>query len=59
MIRAVARAARQGATVTDILTRADAYLAGDLAIPLGEDRWTTPEILELEARVVALAAAAC
>lgn len=55
VIRAVARAARQGATVTDILTRADAYLAGDLAIPLGDDRWTTPEILELEARVVALA----
>ncbi len=55
VIRAVARAARQGATVTDILDRADAYLAGDLAIPLGENRWTTPEILELEARVVALA----
>jgi conjugative relaxase-like TrwC/TraI family protein len=55
VIRAVARAARQGATVTDILDRADTYLAGGHAIPLGEDRWTTAEILDLEARVLNLA----
>jgi conjugative relaxase-like TrwC/TraI family protein len=55
VIRAVARAARQGATVTDILGRTDTYLSGEQAIPLGEGRWTTPEILDLEARVIALA----
>jgi conjugative relaxase-like TrwC/TraI family protein len=55
VIRAVARAATQGATVEEITDRADAYLAGDHAIPLAADRWTTPEILDLEARVLALA----
>jgi conjugative relaxase-like TrwC/TraI family protein len=55
VIRAVAREARQGATVADILDRTETYLASDHAIPLGDNRWTTPEILDLEARVIALA----
>lgn len=55
VIRAVARAATQGATVEEITDRAEAYLAGDHAILLAADRWTTPEILDLEGRVLALA----
>jgi conjugative relaxase-like TrwC/TraI family protein len=55
VVRAVARAARQGASLDDILTRTDKFLASDQAIGLAEGRWTTPEMLELEGRVVALA----
>jgi len=54
-VRAAVRAARQGASLDDILTRADKFLASEQAIPLTEGRWTTPEMLELEGRVVALA----
>lgn len=56
VIRAVARAAIGGATLEEISGRAEAYLASGQAVPLGADRWTTQEILELEGRVVALAA---
>jgi conjugative relaxase-like TrwC/TraI family protein len=55
VIRAVARAASQGATLAEIIDRAEAYLGGDQAVPLGCDRWTTPEILDLEQRVLTLA----
>jgi conjugative relaxase-like TrwC/TraI family protein len=55
VVRAVARAASQGATVEEITDRAHAYLASDHAIGLGEDRWTTQEILDLETRVLTLA----
>ncbi len=54
-LRAVARAAHQGATLDELLDRTDAFLTGEHAIALGSDRWTTPEILDLERRVVALA----
>jgi conjugative relaxase-like TrwC/TraI family protein len=55
VIRVIARAARQGATLTDILDRAENYLASEYAIPLGDERWTTPDILDLEARVITFA----
>ena len=54
-VRAAARAARQGASLDDILTRTDKFLASGQAVPVGPDRWTTPEMLELEGRVVTLA----
>ena len=57
VIRAVARAATNGASLDEITARADAYLTSEHAIPLGEDRWTTPEILDLETRVLTLATA--
>ncbi|MDQ3691704.1 MAG: relaxase domain-containing protein, partial [Chloroflexota bacterium] len=56
-IRATARAARQGATVDEILERADRFLTSAQAIQVAEGRWTTPEILDLERQVVALASA--
>ena len=40
----------------DILTRADEFMASGQAVAVGEERWTTPEMLDLEGRVVALAA---
>ncbi len=55
-VRAAARAARQGASLDEILVRADHFLASDQAIPLSDDRWTTPEIFRLEQRVLELAA---
>lgn len=55
VVRAVAKAARQGAEVEEILSRTDAFLAGNEAIPLDEGRFTTVEILDLERRVVDLA----
>src|SRR5207302_8705915 len=56
VLRAVAHAASQGATLDEITARADAYLAGPQAIALGPGRWTTPEIIALERRVLDLAA---
>src|SRR4051812_5981740 len=55
-VRAAARAARQGARLDEILARADDFLASEQAIQLADDRWTTPEILQLEQRVLDLAA---
>jgi len=55
VIRACARAARQGATLDEIVGRTDAFLTSDHAVALAGERWTTPEILALEGRVVALA----
>lgn len=55
-VRAAARAARQGAGLDEILARADDFLASEQAIQLADDRWTTPEILRLEQRVLDLAA---
>ena len=58
VIRAVARAARQGAALDDIGARADAFLGSELAVPIAPGRWSTPEILELERRVLAQAQSA-
>lgn len=55
-VRAAARAARQGARLDEILARADDFLASEQAIKLADDRWTTPEMLQLERRVLDLAA---
>jgi conjugative relaxase-like TrwC/TraI family protein len=59
VVRTAARAARQGASLDDILTRADQFMASGQAVPVGPDRWTTPEMLELEGRVVTLATGPC
>lgn len=54
-IRAAARAARHGASLDEILDRADKFLVSEQAIQLTADRWTTPEMLRLEQRVLELA----
>lgn len=51
-IRATANAARQGATLDAITGRADAFLDSSPAVALGEDRWTTVGMLDLERSVV-------
>ena len=56
-IRACANAARQGVSLDEILTRADAFLETPMAIDLGEGRWTTQEMLDLERSVIDVAAA--
>ncbi len=56
VVRAVSQSATQGATLDAIEARSDEFLASEQAIPLAPDRWTTPEILALEERTVALAA---
>jgi conjugative relaxase-like TrwC/TraI family protein len=57
VVRAVAQAATQGASLDQLEHQADAYLASPQAVPIVEGRWTTPEILELEGRTVESAAA--
>ncbi len=57
VVRAVAQAATQGASLGDIEERTDAFLRAELAIELSPGRWTTPEILELERSAVARAEA--
>jgi conjugative relaxase-like TrwC/TraI family protein len=54
-IRAAARSARQGASLDEIVERADRFLTSEQAIQLVEGRWTTPEMLAMEARVLDLA----
>lgn len=55
VIRTTARAARQGASLDHIVSRADEFMASDQAVAVAPGRWTTPEMLELEGRVVDLA----
>lgn len=52
VIRACARAARHGATLDEIVRRSEQFLASEQAVALTEGRWTTPEMLALENRVV-------
>lgn len=52
VIRAVAKAARQGATLDAIVERTDQYLDGAQAIDLGAGRWTTPEMQALEQSIL-------
>ncbi len=54
-VRAVARAARQGATLDEILDRADSFRASNSAIAVESGRWTTKEMLAAEQRIVAAA----
>jgi conjugative relaxase-like TrwC/TraI family protein len=49
VIRAVAEAATQGLPYVEIRSRADAFLAGPEAVEVAPGRWTTPEMLALEA----------
>jgi conjugative relaxase-like TrwC/TraI family protein len=49
VVRAVAVAATQGATLAQIDTRAEAFLGSDRVVALVDGRWwTTPQILRLE-----------
>ena len=56
VVRAVAQSATQGASLDAIEERSEEFLASEQAIPLTTDRFTTPEILALERRTIALAA---
>jgi conjugative relaxase-like TrwC/TraI family protein len=56
VIRAVATTATQGATLAQIDARAETFLSCEHAVSLVEGRWwTTPEILALEQKTVAVA----
>ena len=48
VVRAAARAARQGAALDEILARDRRVPDSAQAIAVGASRWTTPEMLELE-----------
>jgi len=56
VVRALAQAATQGASLDELERGADAMLAGGHAVEVAEGRWTTPEMLALERRTVELAA---
>lgn len=55
LVRAIAQAATQGASLAALEERTDAFLASAHAVPVSDSRWTTPEMLELERRTIALA----
>ncbi len=55
VVRALAQAATQGASLDELERGADAMLAGPYAVAVAEGRWTTPEMLALERRTVELA----
>lgn len=55
VIRAVAETATQGLPYVEIRSRADIFLAGPEAIEVAPGRWTTPEMLALEADALARA----
>jgi conjugative relaxase-like TrwC/TraI family protein len=58
VVRALAQAATQGASLDELERGADAMVASPHAVAVAEGRWTTPEMLALERRTVELAAAA-
>lgn len=53
VVREAAKAARQGASLDEIQTRADAFLTSPLAVEVAPGRWTTPEMLALEQGILA------
>lgn len=55
LIRHVARSAENGATLDQIMTKAEEYLEGSHAIERLPGVYTTPEILELETRAASAA----
>lgn len=57
-VRAVANAARQGATLDEILDRTDAFLSSAEAVEVAPGRWSTVEILDIERSVLQVATAA-
>ena len=54
-VRAAAKAARQGASLNEILDRAGTYRESREAIPVAEGRWTTAAILAAERSVLTVA----
>ncbi len=54
-IRAVCRSAADGASLVMILGRADRFLAGEYAIELGDDLYTTQRVLDAEAAAASAA----
>ena len=55
IIRAVAKAARQGASLDEIVARADELIASNDLVSVAPSRWTTEKILAAERWVVAVA----
>ena len=55
LVRAVANAARQGATLDQILDRAEAFLLTPLAVEIAPERWSTAEMLGLERSIITIA----
>lgn len=55
VVRVIAQAATQGASLEDIEARTDAFLGSRQAIALTAGRWTTPGMLAMEQRTVDLA----
>ena len=54
VIRTIADHATEGATLDQLESAADAFLASEHAVELGDGWWTTPEELALEQRAVEL-----
>ncbi len=52
VLQAVAETATQGLPFEQIVARADAFLAGAEAVEVTETRWTTPEMLAIEADAI-------
>lgn len=55
VVEAVASSSRDGLLVDEVEQRVDKYLSSSLAIALPTGRWTTPEMLRIEAEVLELA----
>jgi len=56
VVEAVASSAREGLLPDEIDHRVERFLAGPYAVSLCPDRWSTPEMLAIEAEVLTLAA---
>lgn len=55
VVEAVASSSRQGLLADEVERRVEEYLNGPLALALPTGRWTTPEMLAIEAEVLELA----
>ena len=55
VLRAVAEAAVQGLSYSDIIARADGFLAGPGVVTVSAGRWSTPELISVEADALDLA----
>jgi len=55
VLRAVAEAAVRGLTYPQIMSRAEGFLSSDEAVEVSPGRWTTPEMLAIEADAFRLA----
>lgn len=52
VLQAVAETATQGLPYEQILARTEAFLAGIEAVAVTAERWTTPEMLTIEADAI-------